>query len=418
MAQNKKRKKAPAQKSPDVRKRVLNKTFVDKAYIAVKKVLRAYGLDPDIFDRFSKYQRSVFLLCETQAPRFRVAEGCRVPRQLVALLNSSTHHFLRNNYYGDRSIGLTYLELVTFGITLYYQITAVHTKKSFPAEQMPIINVIADKFIEFPVFKALEAVGTHIRKSVQMISKVNFRLYGYDWDLAVPGEQGSLMSTVTIYSEECESIYFSYRNNYHKAFRVKAGRVISTPSYGAIIDRWFVTGRETCKKQFFDIYIQSHALLRIKERVDIFPAHRRNFYAMDTLLYMHKVVFNSNGQAMFECYYKDVLFGYYPFVIQGNKLFVLSFLPIISPDTPKGMLLAKRLNLQKEDMIYLGMDKLSFFFTVDFTQIPLLYEALLEAGLGPLLNYTSEDLLPFEHDAKKTLRVKHFFEKALISPEG
>jgi hypothetical protein len=36
----------------------------------------------------------------------------------------------------------------------------------------------------------------------------------------------------------------------------------------------------------------------------------------------------------------------------------------------------------------------------------------LEAGLGPLLNYVSEDLLPFERDAKKTLRMKHFFEKA------
>jgi hypothetical protein len=61
MAQNKKRKKTPAKKSPDVRKRILNKTFVDKAYIAVKKVLRAYGLDPDIFDRLSKYRRSFFL---------------------------------------------------------------------------------------------------------------------------------------------------------------------------------------------------------------------------------------------------------------------------------------------------------------------------------------------------------------------
>jgi hypothetical protein len=120
---------------------------------------------------------------------------------------------------------------------------------------------------------------------------------------------------------------------------------------------------------------------------------------------------------MFECYHDNVLFGYYPFIIQGKKLFVLSFLPIISPDTPKGMFLAKRLNLQKEDMSYLGMDKLGFFFTVNFAQIPVLNEALHDAELGPLLNYASEDLLPFERDAKKTLRVKHFFENAQISPE-
>jgi hypothetical protein len=417
MAQNKKRKKTPVQKSPDARKRILNKTFVDKAYTVVKKVLRAYGLDPDIFDRLSKSQRGILMLWETQPPKFRVAEGYRVPRQLVALLNASTHHFLRNNYYGDRSIGLTYLELATFGVTLYVQILAVHENNGFPPEQMKIVDAIAEKLIELPVNKALEAIGEHIRKSVQMISKVNFRIYGYNWKISNPREADCVLSTVTLYSEECEPIYFSYKNKYHKAFRVRAGRVGIEPSYGAIIDQWFISGKETGKTKYLDIYIQSHALQRIKERVDIFPAHRRNFYVMNPLLYMHKVAFNSNGRAMFECYCEDVLFGYYPFVVQGNKLFVLSFLPVISPDTPKGMIVAERLNLQKEDMIYLGMDKLGFFLTVDFTQIPVLYNALLDAGLEPLLNYASDDLLPLERDAKKTLRVKRFFEKAPVTPE-
>ncbi|MDR3194813.1 MAG: hypothetical protein LBT76_05935 [Tannerella sp.] len=411
-----KKKKSPAGKSPDIRKRILNKTFIDKAYLAIRKILRVYGLDPDMFDRLSKHQRQMFMLVETEAPKFKVAEGCRVPRQLVTLVNNYTHHFIRNNCYGNPEIGLTYLELITFGITFYTQVLSLHKADdcNFPPEQMQIVDTIAEKFIAANFYESLTAVGTYIRRAVQMISKVNFRIYGYDWHVPVFVGQGRFLSTVTLYSEESESIYFTYKGQKHKAFRVKAGRIITTPSTGACIDEEDVTfsSREDHKEKKLDIYIQSHALQRIKERVDIFPAHRRNFYVMDTLLYMHRVEFNSQNQGMFECYHDDVLFGYYPYIIRGNKLFVLTFLPIISPETPRGESFVYLLGLQKQDMIYLGMDKLSFFLTVDFTQIPELFQALTHLGLYSLVNYASEDLLPFERDPQKTLRVKRFFENA------
>jgi hypothetical protein len=409
----KKKQKSSVKKSPDIRKRLQNKDFMDKSYFAVKKLLHVYGLDPNIFDQFSKKQRNLLLLCEIQAPKFRVAEGCRIPQQLITLLNSSTYHFLKNNYYGDESNGLTYLELATFGISFYYQIIAIHDSANyFPPEQMEIVDIIAKEFLKIPVFRLLDTAGEYIGKYSQMISKINFRIYGFNWEIFNSEDEEFVQSIVTIYSDECESILFSYENKSHKAFRIKNGRVSAEPSRGARIDEWFISGKKTDEIKYLDIYIQSHALQQIKERMDIFPAHQRNFYAMDTLLSEQEVVFGANKCPMFECYYEDVLFGYYPFIVQGDKLFVLSFQPVISPDTPKGLLLAKRLNLQKEDMKYLGMDKLSFFFTVDFSQIPLLRKALVKVGLGPLLDYASEDLLPFERDAKKTLRVKKFFELA------
>ncbi|MDR3309322.1 MAG: hypothetical protein LBS80_05145 [Tannerella sp.] len=416
MAQNKKRKKTPAQKPTDNRKRVVNKSYADKAYAAIKKMIRTYGLDPDIFDQLTKNQRSVFLLSEIQAPKFKVAEGYHVPRQLVTFLNSSALHFMRENYYGDRSIGLSYLELVTFCSMFYTQINSIHHSRLFPPTQMLIIDAIAEKFAETTLDKLLIEIGLHFRKIVQMITKVNFRIYGYDWELSSMSADGVLKSLLTLYSAECESVYFTYRSQRHKAFRVmccgQAGSKDGNDKfYCATIDQWLITGKEIDKDESIDIYIQSHALQRIKERVDIFPAHKRNFYVMDPLLYLHEVVYGTKDRIMFECYYKDVLFGYYPFEVQGDKLFVLSFLPILSPDTPKGMILTERLKLRKDDMIHLGMDKLSFFFTVDCKQIPVLYDALLEIGLGPLLNYKSEDLLPFEYDEKKTIRVKNFFEK-------
>jgi hypothetical protein len=404
-----KKKTPPPRKSPDARKRVLNKTFSDKAYIAVKKVLRAYGLDPDIFDKFSKAQRSLFINMETESPKFKVAEGHRMPRQLVNLMTTTIQHFLRHNYYGDRSNNLTYLELATFGVTLYLQIMFINDVRSFPPEQMKIVDMIAEKFTEYPITHALEAVGTQIRKTVQGVSKVNFRIYGFDWK--VPSEYGTgfFKSTVFLHSEESEVMYFQHNNQYHKAFQVKAGRVNGQPAQGAQIDHRFIFPERRTERHF-DIYIQSHALLRIKERVDIFPAHKRNFYVMEPLLYMHRITVDSFGRCMFECYYDNTLFGYYPFVIKDKKIFVLTFLPLLSPITYRGALLINRFGMQKEDMLYLGMDKLSFFFTVDFSQIPLLQSALIEFGFGRILNFAAEDRLPLMIDTKKTLRVKKFFE--------
>ncbi|MDR1878527.1 MAG: hypothetical protein LBQ64_03065 [Bacteroidales bacterium] len=407
------KKKNPQKKSPDVRKRILNKRFIDKAYITTKKILSVYGFDPDIFDKLSKYQRGVFLHVETEAPKFKVVEGNRVPRQLVNMVNNSVQQFMRNNYYGDESIGLTYLDLATFGVSLNAQILCIHDEsdRSFPPEQMKIVDAIAEKFDELPVPNLLEIVGKEIRKHIQMISKVNFRVYGYSW--VVPSEIGAgyLKTTVFLYSEESEVVYFQYKNQKHKAFRVKAGRVNNTPPWGAKIDHRVIFP-ERFGERYLDIYIQSHALLRVKERMDIFPAHKRNYYAMNPLLYKHRIVTDASGRAMFECYYEDTLFGYYPFTIQKNKIFILTFLPITSPNTPKGELLVKRFGIQKEDMSYLGMDKLSFFFTVDFSQIPILHEALLEIGLESLVNFAPSDRLPFEIDVQKTLRIKKFFENA------
>jgi hypothetical protein len=409
------KKKKPQKQSAGVRKHTLSKRFIDKAYIAVKKILRVYGLDPDIFDRLSKHQRTVFMSIETEPPKFKVVEGSHVPRQLVKMINTSVQQFMRNNYYGDESIGLTYLDLATFGVSLYTQIMCVYDEsdRSFPPEQMKIVDAIAEKFLELPLPKALAAVGGLVRKNIQMISKVNFRIYGYSWEIPSDYGPGYLKSTIFLYSEECESIYFQYKNQYHKAFRVKAGQVSATPPHNAYIDHRFIFPERRGDKQL-EIYIQSHALQRIKERVDIFPAHKRNFYVMDPLLYMHRVATAPSGSAMFECYYKDTLFGYYTFTVQKDKIFVLTFLPAISPDTPRGEFLVKRFGIQKEDITYLGMDKLSFFFTVDFSQIPVLYEALLEAGFGSLFNFTLDDRLPFEIDIQKTLRVKKFFENTEI----
>lgn len=416
MAQKKKKKKKQLQ--PTRISNLGSNTSLEKAYTAVRKVLQVYGFDPDLLDAFSKQQRRFLCFLKADPPRFKVEEGNHVPRRLLDFVSESTHRYMRTHYFGDKKVELTYLELATYGIAFATTVLTIQEPSGYLPEQMKIIDSLRKCFSENRIVRDLTEVAIHIRKHMMMVSKMNFRVYGYTWKIGNTLEEGYLKSIVYMSSEEAKSIYFTYKEKERVAFRVRVGQVISEPPYDAKLDRWFIFQKEEFPPVYLDIYIQSHALLRSKERIDIFPAHKRNFYIMEPLLYLHRVVKSPTGSSMLECYTQEgntiVRFGYFPFIIQDKKLIVLTFLPLTSPDTYEGDYLQKNLGLQIEDAKFLGMDKLSFFLTVDFDQIPILKKALVTTGIWTLIRYAAK-VPDVEHaiDQKKTQMVKKFFEQKI-----
>jgi hypothetical protein len=396
-----------------------SKSFQEKAHVVMKKILKAYGLAPDTFDSFTRMQKG-FLFCMPVEPlRFKVEEGHRVSRRLVNFMAESTHRFMRTHYFGDESIGLTHLEFSLYGLSLACMLEAAKTSEMFQPEQQEMLAGIAETISLKRVHEDLVTVGDHIRRVSMMISKVNFRIYGYNWKIKGSETDNGIVSTVTMSSESPISIYFKHNNKDRIAFRVRAGRVIDMPPHNARIDRWFIFHDEEDPPVYLDIYIQSHALQRAKERMDIFPAHKRNYYVMEPLLYMQEVETSPAGHPMFMCYFKSgdkiINLGYFPFIIQENRLIVLTFLPFIAGDTWAGAYLRGNLGLQIKDLAFLGMDKLSFFLTVDFEQIPVLRDALLVTGIFNLIEYAASDPeMNFVIDQKKTQMVKKFFEHKAI----
>ncbi|MDR1120484.1 MAG: hypothetical protein LBM08_06160 [Dysgonamonadaceae bacterium] len=381
----------------------------------IKKILRVYGLDPNLFDSYTKQQKRFLFQLIVEPTRVKVEEGHRVPRRLVNFMAESTHHFLRTHYFGDESIGLTYLELSTYGLSFAYMLESAKSFFPFQSGQMETIVYVTETITPHRIHQDLDEVGKHIRKTSMMISKMNFRIYGYNWRVTSAQDEIGVVSTIFMSSENPISIHFKHKQKERIAFRVRAGRVITEPAYNAKIDRWFIFQEDETPSVYLDIYIQSHALQRIKERMDIFPAHKKNYYAMEPLLYMHYVQESPSGRPMLVCYFKDnerfVYLGYFPFIILKNKLIVLTFLPLVSDDTLSGQYLRNRLGLQMEDMVFLGMDKLSFYLTVDFDQIPVLKKALVNTEVWFLVEYAANNPeMNFTIDQKKTKMVKKFFE--------
>jgi hypothetical protein len=415
----KKKKKARPKPNPNPQsvsaKEAYRKIPPDTVQAVVKKILLAYGFASDIFDSYSRQQKKYLFLLIVEPIRVKVEEGHRVPRRLVNFMAESTHRFMRTHCYGDESIGLTYLELSTYGLSFSYMLEAAESDM-FQPEQLETIASVAKTISSERILKDIGEIGTHIRTVSLMISKVNFRIYGHNWRITNSSyNRVFLTSTIYMSSEEPISIRFKHKEKERIAFRVRAGRVVTTPAYNATIDRWFIFHKDENPSVYLDIYIQSQALQHAKERIDIFPAHIRNYYIMEPLLYMHEVETDAMEEPMLVCYFKKnnkfIYLGYFPFVIQKEKLIVLTFLPLVSSNTFTGEYLETSLGLTAEDMAFLGMDKLSFYLTVDFDQIPVLKKVLAITFVWNLIEYAASDPeMNFTIDQKKTQMVKKFFE--------
>jgi hypothetical protein len=69
----------------------------------------------------------------------------------------------------------------------------------------------------------------------------------------------------------------------------------------------------------------------------------------------------------------------------------------------------------KDDTVFLGMDKLSFYKKTDFDAVPLLRDALQEAGIWHLTEMRSE-ILNFDTENRRTGIIARFFQQTTEEP--
>jgi hypothetical protein len=203
-------------------------------------------------------------------------------------------------------------------------------------------------------------------------------------------------------------IHFTYNNSYRPAYQAITGQFLSvdptpiTIPYNQVIE-------DSDQTHLLEVYVQNHAFIRMKERIDVLPAGLRLTFLDSSLIHCRTLTLN-NGQRVIEYREnKTGSLGYLPFTIINNQLFILTFLPICSQNVPEGKKLQELLGISRKQIEYLGMDKLSFFVDTDFEAIPRLKEAVMEAGLWHL---TKIDPLPdyVPQNPMSTANLVRFFQ--------
>jgi hypothetical protein len=413
----KKKKKQQPKPSRDVNTR----SYFRERYAAIQRMLRAYDLDPALLEAFNRKQLELLFAPIVESPRVKAREGHHVPRQSIEFIYDYAQFAMRTYCHGDTEIGFTYLDMVTHGMAFTVALQVEMTRKTFPSGPAKVVAELYKTFNSDRVPNDLQELSILIHRAMLMISKLNFRVYGFEWKMLDFPVQRTIhvKMLILILSDEAETTRFVHNYNERLAYRVKVGQLVTVPPMGATLERSRLTGDPADENEKLDVFIQSHAMQRVKERLDVFAPPHRNGYITEAVMYSRRVV--KGRTFMYECYAGvqtddmdesvEVVLGYFPFVVQDNKVFVLSFLPPTAPGTPAGDILEQELGLQVADMKYLGMDKLGFYLTVDFSKVPALKEVIDKTNIASLVTHLQFIAdAPAEVDQKLTRLAERFFE--------
>lgn len=134
-----------------------------------------------------------------------------------------------------------------------------------------------------------------------------------------------------------------------------------------------------------DVYIQSHALQRLSERIDTISFHIAHFFVLISLL-EPKAITDSCGKILIEYCIDKFKAGYLRADIVNGSILIRTFLFLTNNGTPEGKKLEQMTGLGKLDKKYLAIDKLSAFMSSDIRSNEAVMEILRKAGCENLLN--------------------------------
>ncbi|MDR0667267.1 MAG: hypothetical protein LBF90_01450 [Prevotellaceae bacterium] len=393
-----------------------SQTYLRHMETVGRKLLRLAGADGSFLDRLTKTQLHTILNTPCEKPHVVIKKGSRVPRAYLRYIHSTLFsQFETTCVKNNEEIGLSLADMASYGIAfieglrLYLARTNI-VRGEEQAVKEAIRTVEQSQLLE----KGLtEQIIRAILYQLMSISQVQFRLYGFRGQFEY-GQSDAVYMSIILTSVVPESAMFQHFGKWRKAYRVCMGPMQSEEIYRAAIRYSAIF--PTCAPhddRTLSIYIQSHAVCRMKERLRILTPVNRMMLLYTSLLLSPRIVRGPDEQPLFVAsIFSGDVYGYFPFIIQHDKLFILSFLPVTSFQTPEGKRLQEILHLSTKDITYLGMDSLQFLYDVDLEQIPVLKNALIRSGIYRIKeqNHTPPPPSPPEVVSKQTLFVKKFFE--------
>ena len=133
------------------------------------------------------------------------------------------------------------------------------------------------------------------------------------------------------------------------------------------------------------VYIQTHALNRLSERIDCFWTGNVQV-SMYYSLRFPKLAYDVNHNLLIEYAFFGTKAGYFRADIVNGIILIRTFLFVTNNGTPEGQLLEKNTGLQKLDKKYLNIDKLSTFMNSDLDKNIEVQKIFKSAGCQCLID--------------------------------
>ncbi len=139
-----------------------------------------------------------------------------------------------------------------------------------------------------------------------------------------------------------------------------------------------------------DVFIQSHALARLRERLDLLDQEAINYALWENTNNIKQFV-NYRGYLLLPFNVFGIKTGYLVANIIDDKLLFRTFLFITHNTSPEGVSLKKLTGLGKEDITYWKIDRLSTFVKFNEEKYPGLTQLFRKAGLETLFELKNKE---------------------------
>ena len=313
-------------------------------------------------------------------------EGQFIPgkelRKMGRLVHTRLHEPMLqfdNRWYSFRELNLLYC---------YSQVMNIKTiKPDRRFELWKYLGNIANFEMSTDIFS--ELIFVHLYKTISACSDVRHKVY-------------TLALTRTHQNNSDPILHYNMRMgvNYAVKNRIKIHgkprlvyRMILPRLYEPEFLNFIVKDFKECHdadKDEIPVYIQSHALNRMKERLDLLDNEALN-YNMFRNLYCFKHFYDVGSYLLIPFHLYDVKVGYFCGQIVDDCFVIRTFLFITHFSTPEGSELKDICGLGRKDVDYWKIDRLSTFMNVDAKKYPLLLEMFEKAGCGDLFKLQNEE---------------------------
>jgi len=218
--------------------------------------------------------------------------------------------------------------------------------------------------------------------AITKISNPEVKYYGASVRFAPIVKDNPRLEVVTeIIGVPAQKSYFLINNINRPAFRI--GRAVHTGAFewASIKASHLPTDIQYPYSSYY-IYIQSHALNRMKERLDLLDRESINYTIWQNTSRFKIIRYKQ--LLLLTVKVHEVNIGYFVSEIIDDKIVIKTFLFITHNSTPEGDKLKEITGLGKSDISYWKIDRLSTFVNLDKEKYPKLMQLFSNAGMQEL----------------------------------
>jgi hypothetical protein len=319
-----------------------------------------------------------------------VAGNDAISKKELKLITEKEQHYYRHglNDFQD-------FKLSGYQMYLMYSFLSMNTRE--------YKRLIADPFdpklkaIEEMEFKAFDSFRTHFLinyfKIFTQLSNPDTKHFSGEVDTSSMYDKNNprFEIDVKLYGFPARSCILAVHGVKRPAFRMAKPLGSENHIEWLVVNRSVLGDAYKGNKEELEVYIQSHALRRLRERLDVLEKEAINYVLWENTMREFNFIHYQN-HLLLPLKVSDIKVGYLVAQIVDDKLLFSTFLFITHSSTPQGDKLKKITGLSKQEIAYWKIDRLSTLLKVNEERYPELIDLFDKAEIGNLKKLRDKEL--------------------------